>query len=165
MASKKGIIVTAIILGVITAASFLVWMIPQTYDAAFVVTDYENHLNGIKNIHLVITEDIDSEFQKLVNGKISPDEYIRMAETSNSQINSQIINLVESNPTEEWQDSYISYMDSLKQSNTYIRETIVFANMLKDGAEKSSLENTMDSVNNLKDEVNNLIQASDDARP
>ncbi len=165
MASKKGITITAVILGSITVASFLVWMIPQTYDAAFVVTDYENHLDGIKNIHSVITEDIDTEFQKLVDGEISPDEYISMAETSNSQINSQIINIVESNPTEEWQDSYISYMDSLKQSNTYIRETIVFANMIKEGAAESSLENTLESINQLKNEAENLIQASDDSRP
>lgn len=88
-----------------------------------------------------------------------------MAETSTSQINSQIIEIVESNPTEDWQESYIEYMESLKQSNTYIRETIVFANLVKDGVEENVLDNALNSVNQLKNEVDTMIKASDESRP
>jgi len=165
MASQKGILITVGILGVITIASFLVWTIPQTYDTTFVVSDYENHLNGVKNIHNTITDDLDNEFQKLVEGSITPEEYIQMAETSTSQINSQIIEIVESNPTEEWQESYIEYMESLKQSNTYIRETMVFANLIKDGVEENVLDNALNSLNQLKNEVDTMIKASDESRP
>ena len=165
MASQKGILITIGILGAITAGSFLAWSIPQSYDTTFVVSDYENHLDGVKNIHSVITEDLDNEFQKLVEGSISPEEYIQMAETSTSQINSQIIEIVESNPTEDWQESYIEYMESLKQSNTYIRETIVFANLVKDGVEENVLDNALNSVNQLKNEVDTMIKASDESRP
>ena len=165
MASKKGISITIGILGAITAASFLAWSIPQTYETSFVVSDFENHLDGVQNIHSTISEDLDENLQKLVDGSISPEEYIQAAETSTSQINSQIIQIVESSPTEEWQESYINYMESLKQSNTYIRETIVFANMIKDGVEEAKLDEALDSANQLKSDVQNLIDASSEARP
>lgn len=165
MASKKGVFITIGILGAITAASFLAWSIPQSSDTSFVVTDFENHLDGVENIHSTINEGLDQSFQGLIDGTISPDEYIKAAETSTSQISSQIIIIVESNPTEEWQESYLNYMESLRQSNTYIRETIVFANMLKDGAEQTKLDETLDSANNLKAEITNLIDASNQARP
>ena len=165
MASQKGIFMTVIILGAITAVSFLAWAIPQSYDSSFVVSDFENHLDGVQNIHSTISTDLDNNFQKLVEGAITPEEYIQIAETSTSQINSQIIQIVESGATEEWQESYINYMDSLKTSNSYIRETIVFANMIKDEVEEVKLENALESTNQLKSEIQNLIDASDEARP
>ena len=165
MASQKGILITVGILGAITAVSFLAWSIPQSYDSSFVVSDFENHLDGVQNIHSTISSDLDDNFQKLVEGTITPEEYIQIAETSTTQINSQIIEIVESGATEEWQESYINYMESLKQSNSYIRETIVFANMIKDGVEDVKLDDALDSTNQLKSEIQNLIDASNDARP
>ena len=43
MASKKGIIMTMVVLGVITAASFLVWTLPQS--ATISVSDYGEYLD------------------------------------------------------------------------------------------------------------------------
>jgi len=54
MASKKGITITAIILAAITGASFLLWIVPQDVETTFVVSDYENYLDGVKNIHEVL---------------------------------------------------------------------------------------------------------------
>ena len=65
----------------------------------------------------------------MLNEKISPEDYIKIAEISSSQINSEIIQLVGSNPPEEWYESYLNYIEALKKSNSYIRETIVVANM------------------------------------
>ena len=45
MASKKGIVITVIILIAISAASFSVWMIPQNNQISFVVTDFGAHLD------------------------------------------------------------------------------------------------------------------------
>ena len=165
MASQKGILITVVILGAITGISFLAWSIPQSYDSSFVVSDFENHLDGVENIHSTISSDLDNSFQKLVEGSISPEEYIQIAETSTSQINDQIIEIVESGATEEWQDSYINYMESLKQSNSYIRETIVFANMIKDEVEETKLDDTLDATNQLKSEIQNWVDASYEARP
>ena len=47
MATKKGIIITATILGVITAASFMIWQIPNNPQMSIVVSDFRTHINGI----------------------------------------------------------------------------------------------------------------------
>ena len=58
MASKKGISSNGqVILAAITGASFLLWMIPQDSDeTTFVVSDYGDYLDGVKNIHEVLQE-------------------------------------------------------------------------------------------------------------
>ena len=67
MASKKGIIVTVTILAVITGSSFLLWIVPQDYETTFVISDYENYLDEVKNIHEVLQESIDIEYQNLLS--------------------------------------------------------------------------------------------------
>ena len=56
MASKKGIIITGIILASITGASFLMWIIPEDNETTFIVSDYAGYLDGVKNIHEILQE-------------------------------------------------------------------------------------------------------------
>ncbi len=165
MASKKGITITVIILIAISIASFSVWMIPQNNQISFVVTDFASHLDGVKNIHKIIIEDLESEFNNLLEGEISTTEYIQIAEVSSTQINSQIIQIVESKASEEWQESYLKYLEALRKSNSFIRETIVYANMVNDNKSSDELEKTLENIKSLKSEFESLIKASNDARP
>jgi len=165
MASKRGIFLTIGILVAITIASFVFWLLPQNYEMTFVVSDFESHLDGIKNVHGAISETVDLEFQNLLNGHISPLEYIEQAERSSTQINSLIIQLVESEATEEWQESYINYIESLKQYNTYIRETIIAANMIEDEIESSKVEEFITKISQFKENSEFHILKSDEARP
>ena len=162
MASKKGIVITAIILAVITAASFLFWVIPQENPSTFVVSDYKNYLDGVKKIHEVLQESIETEFQNLLDGKTSPDDYIAITEVTSSQVTGQISEFVTSKPPEEWQDSYISYMEALKKFNSYVIETKVAANMLK---ENQTNAETIQKIESLRSEYKELINKSDELRP
>lgn len=162
MASKKGIIITIIILASITAASFLLWIVPQESPATLVVSDYENYLEGIKKIHQVLQESIETEFQNLLDGNTSPDEYISITEVTTSQVTAQISEFVTSKPTEEWQNSYITYMEALKKFNEYIIETKVAANMLKVGQIDAE---TLQNIESLRLETQELIKKSDELRP
>jgi hypothetical protein len=162
MASKKGIIITIIILVTITAVSFLFWIIPQENPATLVVSDYENYLEGVKKIHEVLQESIETEFQNLLDGKTSPDEYISIIEVTTSQVTVQISEFVTSKPTEEWQNSYIRYMEALKKFNVYIIETKVAANMLKVGQID---DKTLQKIESLRLETQELIKKSDELRP
>ena len=162
MASKKGITVTAIILVAITAASFLFWVIPQENPSTLVVSDYENYLDGVKKIHEVLQESIETEFQNLLNEKTSPDEYITITEVTSSQVTAQISEFITSKPPEEWQDSYISYMEALKKFNTYIVETKVAANMLKEGQIDTEI---IQKIESLRSESQELINKSNELRP
>ena len=134
MASKKGIIVTAVqYWSAITGASFLFWMIPENNETTFIVSDYENYLEGEKNIYEVIQESTYFEFQNLQNGEITPEEYITITEVTSSQLTAQISKFVTSKPPEEWQGSYINFMDGMKKFNSYIVETKVLANQIENG--------------------------------
>lgn len=162
MASKKGIIITIIILAAITAASFLFWIIPQENQATLVVSDYENYLEGVKKIHEVLQESIETEFQSLLDGNTSPDEYISITEVTTSQITAQISEFITSKPSEEWQNSYIIYMEALKKFNAYIIETKVAANMLKVGQIDGE---ALQKIESLRLETHELIKKSDELRP
>ncbi|TAK17407.1 MAG: hypothetical protein EPO37_06960 [Nitrosarchaeum sp.] len=162
MASKKGIAVTVIILVAITAASFLFWVIPQENPSTLVVSDYENYLDGVKKIHEVLQESIETEFQNLLNEKTSPDEYIAITEVTSTQVTAQISEFITSKPPEEWQDSYISYMEALKKFNEYIIETKVAANMLKEGQIDTEI---MQKIESLRSESQELMNKSNELRP
>jgi len=165
LASKKGVWLTIVILVAITTASFFVWLTPQSYDATFVVSDFKSHLDGIKEIHRVLADGIEKEFQKMLNGDITPDQFIEVAEISSSQINSQIIQLVESNASQEWQESYLNYIEALRATNSNIRETIVVANMIKEGSDKQNIEEILKKIDQLKEESKSFVSASDSTRP
>jgi type II secretory pathway component GspD/PulD (secretin) len=164
MASKKGIVITIVILAAITASSFLFWVIPQETRISLTVSDYENYLNGVKEIHLVLDQTISTEFQNLKNGNISSDEYLQIADVTSTQVSSQISEFVTSKPPNEWQDSYISYMDSLRNFNSYVTETKVYANLVKEG-KTDRFEETLTKIESYKSESEILIELSDNFRP
>lgn len=162
MASKKGIIITGIILASITAISFIFWVIPQENPTTFVVSDYKNYLEGVKRIHMVLQESVDKEFQNLLDGKTSPDDYIAMAEVTTSQVTAQISEFITSKPSEEWQDSYITYMEALKKFNSYVVETEVAANMMKKGSVDTD---TLQKIESLRTESQELVTKSEMLKP
>ena len=162
MASKKGIVITVVILAAITAASFLFWVIPQDNPSSLVVSDYENYLDGVKKIHEVLQESIETEFQNLLDEKMSPDEYITITDVTSSQVTAQISEFITSKPPIEWQESYIIYMEALKKFNSYVIETKVAANMLKEDQIDSE---TIQKIELLKSEYQELINKSDKLRP
>ena len=84
MATKKGLVITVVILAAITAASFLVWLIPQNFETKIIISDFEGHLDNVKEIHSTLNNEINEEFQNMLDGKITPDEYINLAEISSS---------------------------------------------------------------------------------
>ena len=94
MKSKKGVIITVGILIAITIASFSVWIVnnPTNTEMTIVVTDFENHQEGISERHKIVSNAIEESFSELMNGVISPEEYIKVAEISSSQNTALILN-------------------------------------------------------------------------
>ncbi len=165
MASKKGIAITVIILAAITGASFLLWIVPQNNETTFVISDYEDYLNGVKNIHEVLQESINIEYQNLRNGEISPENYIKITEVTSSQVTAQISEFVTSKPPEEWQASYISYMEAMKKFNSQIVETKVLANMIEKGSSETEMVETLQKIESLKAESLEYVKISDESKP
>ena len=165
MASKKGIVITGIILASITAASFLLWIVPQENNSTFIVTDYEGYLDGAKNIHEVLQESIDIEYNNLREGKILPSDYITITEVTSSQVTTQISEFITSKPSEQWQESYISYMNGMKKFNEYILETKVLANQIENGGLDEEILQTVNIIQTIKAESIEYVKKSNELRP
>ena len=165
MASKKGIVVTVIILVAITGASFLFWMVPQDKESTFVVSNYGEYLEDVENIHEVLQESINFEYQNLRSGDVSPDEYITITEITSDQVTTQISEFVISKPPEEWQGSYIEYMNAMKKFNEYIIETKVLANLIENGSSEDEMAETLEKIELLKEESLGHVKMSNELRP
>jgi len=164
LASKKGIIVTIIILAAITAGSFLFWIVPQDNQISLITSDHENYLDGVKEIHSVLEQTISNEFKNLEDRKISPDEYLKIADVTSTQTTSQISEFVTSKPPNEWQESYINYMDAMRNFNSYVTETKVYANLVQEG-KTDQLEEIETKMQAYQNESKKLVELSDKSRP
>ena len=91
-------------------------------------------MDGAKNIHEVLQESIDIEYQNLQRWKdVTNGLHVVITEVTSSQVTTQISEFVTSKPSEQWQESYISYMNGMKKFNEYILETKVLANQIENG--------------------------------
>jgi len=164
LAKKRGIIVTIAILAVITGVSFSTWLIPQKEDASFVVSDFKDHLESIQARQKVIADEIETDFQAMRAGTVIQDDFIIRAKASTSQINALIIELVESKAPKEWHESYLNYGESLKSYNSYLLETIVLANKIKEDS-SSDIKENLERLDILKKESESFGLKSNETRP
>jgi hypothetical protein len=153
-----------IILAAVTAGSFMIWVMPQTTQIKLVVSDAKENLDGIIEQQKTVSDSISEEYSRMLSGQITPDNYIGIAQISSSQVNSFIISMVQSDVPEEWRESYSAYMDSLRAYNTYLHETIIIANKLK---ENSGADITEDKtrVEGILNDVSSMADVSQKARP
>ena len=167
MGSKRGIIITVGILIAITTASFMVWIDnPTNTEMTIVVTNFENHQEGISERHKIISNAVEESFSELMNEKISADEYIKIAEVSSSQNNALLMELVYSDAPEEWQESYINRITSLKSFEAYIIETMVMAEfLLSDDGDFQQKDDLLDKIEKFKEESIQYAQMADSAKP
>ena len=165
MASKKGIAITIAVLVSVIAASFLVYLIPEDTTMKITVSDFGEHLDITKERALMESSSIDESFEKLMEKKMSPNEYIGIAKVSSSQINSLIIELTDSGATQEWVESYVNYISALKKLNEKITETIVVANLMNDDDNSNSINEIIAKIHQLETESLDLIKKSDNTRP
>ena len=165
MASRKGIGVTIAILVGVVAASFLVYLIPEDTTMKITVSDFGEHLDITKERALMESSSIDESFKKLTEKKLSPDEYITIAEVTSRQINSLVIELTDSGATQEWTESYVNYIGALKKLNEMITETIVVANLMDSDDSSDSIDDILAKIHQLKTESLDLTKKSDITRP
>ena len=165
MASKKGIAVTIIILVGVAAASFSVYLIPEDTEMKITVSDFEKHLNDVDERTSMLSVGIEESFNDLLDHKLTSEEYFVVAGVTQSQVNSLIIELTLSGAPQEWTASYKTYVDVLKKLNEQITETIVIANLMKDGDNSDSVNEIISKIYELRSELRDLISESNNSRP
>jgi hypothetical protein len=162
--SKKGFVITVAVLAAITAASFSIWFIPQDTQTKIIISNPKDELDALIDQQKTIAESDKIEFEKMVSGQITPDNYSMIAEVSSSQIRAMIISITEPNTSQEWLASYSALAEALRAYNTYLRETVVVAEKLKaDPAADISEEQTR--LNQYLAQTQESISASNSARP
>ena len=165
MGSKKGIVVTLVILIGVVAASFLFYLIPEDTKMKLIVSDFESNLDDIDERTLILSTGIEESFEVISNHRLTSEEYFVTAEITQSQVNSLIIELTLSNPPQEWVASYKTYVDALKKLNGQITETIVAAKLMNDGDNSDSINEIISKIYELRAESLDLIEKSDSLRP
>ena len=165
MGSKKGIVVTLVILIGVVAASFLFYLVPEDTKMKLVVSDFERNLDDIDERTLILSTGIEESFEGLSNHRLTSEEYFVTAGITQSQVNSLIIELTLSNPPQEWVASYKTYVDALKKLNGQITETIVAAKLMNDGDNSDSINEIISKIYELRAESLDLIEKSDSLRP
>ena len=167
MGSKRGVVITVVILVAITIASFSVWIGNNTTNTemTIVVTDFENHQEGISERHKIISNAVEESFSELINEQISTDEYIRIAEVSSSQNNALLMELAYSDAPENWQESYINRIASLKSFEAYIIETMVLSNIIENNEEQEQKTEILNNIEKFKEEYIQYGKMADSAKP
>lgn len=165
MATKKGIAITIAVLAGITAASSIVWFLPQQENSSLVISDYRNELDSIHDRQSAIMYEIENNLKNMISGTVSPDDFITSAQVSSSQINSLLTEIIESKPPREWQEPYLEYGESLKSYNNYLTETIVLANKIKQNDSNSDLKVELTKIDEIRNESESFALKSNETRP
>ncbi|WOV92550.1 MAG: hypothetical protein R1F52_05400 [Candidatus Nitrosoabyssus spongiisocia] len=164
MISKKGLILTITILGAITIASSAVWFIPTNFAMVEIVQNFDDHLDGVKNIYDSINDHNQDSFKQFLNDDITFEQYAYGVQISTDQINEQIIRLVKSQADDEWVESYVIFINALREYNSYLRDTILVAEMLS--AESSDgIEEKLENIRSRLANVERMIEQSYTSRP
>ncbi len=162
--SKKGFIITGIVLAAITGGSFATWLIPQNHQSSIMISNPQDGLNALVDQQKAISESDKTEFDKLLSGQITAENYITIAEISSGQIRSMIISITEPDVSEEWRQSYYLFGESLRAYNTYLRETIVIAQKIKENPTVDLTED-LGKIEQLLTQTQDSLIASNDSRP
>tara|TARA_Y100000590_G_scaffold102975_1_gene117068 strand:+ start:2213 stop:2701 length:489 start_codon:yes stop_codon:yes gene_type:complete len=162
MGSKKGVVITVVILVAITIGSFMVWFgNPTNNEMTIVVTDFENHDKGIVERHKIISNSIDESLNQFMNGKMSFDDYESIAENGSSQNNALLMELAYSDAPEEWQETYVNRIASLKSFGAYIRESMV----LSQASDQTQIDELLENMKKYKDEFIQFKEMANSAKP
>ena len=167
MGSKKGVGITVVILIAITIASFMVWLgSPTDTEMTIVITDFDNHDAGITERHKIISNSIEESLAQFMNGEIDGDEYDYIAKNASSQNNALLIELAYSDAPEEWQETYVSRIESLKSFGAYIRESMVFAVYLENNdGDLEQKDELLENMSKYKEEYIQYKQMADSSKP
>ena len=167
MGSKKAVGLTVGVLIDITIGRYIVrFGNPSSTEMTIVVTDFENHDAGIVERHKIVSNSIEESFSKFMNGKIDSSEYEKIAETGSSQNNALLMELAYSDAPEEWQETYVNRIASLKSFGAYIRESMAFTTYLQaNGEDIQQKDELLENMEKYKAEYVQFKQIADSAKP
>lgn len=166
MATKKGIVLTATIIGGFVAASFLVYLIPQPESTLITPENAEGQLRFAIDRKDAVIDEFNTSLQGWKNGEVDKDTFNSAAITALEQINALIIELQNSRVPNEWVQSYSLFIQALENYKTYVGTTKEYVDYKSEEPSDPSTENSyLDSMSNALDRAEELVKQSADAIP
>ena len=167
MATKKGIALTAAIIGGFTAASFLVYFIPSSPQSEVVrPTDPGTELVFAMDRNQAIVNEFQSTFEMWKNNEVNKDEFTENTDIAVNQVKELMLELRRSGVPEEWTQSYFLYIQALENYKTYFEKTREYVNHISSGnADPRQSEALLNSMSEILTNAQGLEQQSKDAMP
>jgi hypothetical protein len=167
LATRKGIALTAAIIGGFVGASFLVYLIPQPPRTAVVgPSDYGEQLRFAIDRNQAVIDEFSTSFQSWQNGEIGKDTFKANATVAASQVNMLILELEQRQVPSEWNLSYSLLIQALENYRSYIEKTQEYADYKAGSLTDPVQERTYrDGISETLDKAQSLVQESMNAMP
>lgn len=167
MATKKGIALTAAIIGGFVAASFLVYLIPQSPRSAVVgPSDYGEQLRFAMDRNQAVIDEFNTSFQSWKNGEIDKDTFKASANVAAEQVNMLVLELKQRQVPSEWNQSYSLFIQALENYRSYTEKTQEYADYKSGGLADPVQERTyLDAMSETLGKAQSLAQESMNAMP
>ncbi|AIF82709.1 hypothetical protein NTE_00629 [Candidatus Nitrososphaera evergladensis SR1] len=171
LASKKGIVITAIIAAGIIGTSVLIWLLPQQGTPTGVnITDEKgaeadaanlpaDNLSFVYTQHNFATTEVENSFDKWSKGEVAANDMNAAISTARSNLDALKKRVDTPGVPQQWQESYGLYSQALGKFGSYLDEM----KRLVDSNDKNAADHaTLDSI---KTEMNDLVDRSIKAFP
>lgn len=161
MASKKGIVITAIITAAIVGSSFLIWIIPQSSPSSMIdlPPDDNGNISDVYSRHQTRATNIESNFEQWKSGEVTAGDMLSQVSRDRSDVQNMRQQLDSASPAQEWQQSYDFYIQALDSFLKYLdtMQTIIVENNV---TQDSNLK-----LDALKQEWQGYVNSSVNAMP
>lgn len=168
MASRKGIAITAAIIGGFVAASFLVYFIPEQTTQSDIITfgDARERLEFAMDRNQVVIDEFQIAFQAWQDGDVEKDTFDLSSNASIEQIDTLILELRSKPVPDEWNQSYVLYIQALENYKSYMEKVKEYASYVSEGGTEPEREQSyIDDISDALDKAENLAQEARNAIP
>lgn len=166
MVSRKGIALTAAIIGGFVAASFLIYLIPQSPQSSMItVADAREHLQSVLDRTQAIVDGFQVTFRTWENGEIDKNTLDTGADVALEQLNVLILELRGKQIPSEWNQSYFTFIQALESYRDSIEKSKDYVGYRATGAGPDEQRIYLDAIEESLDRAERLKKESIDAMP
>lgn len=129
MVTKKGIALTAAIIGGFVGASFLVYLIPDSPRSDIITFgDAKDRLEFAMDRNQAEIRELQTVLRVWESGNIDKDAFGTSADVASTQIDMLILELRGKQIPSEWNQSYVLFIQALESYKAYVQQTKEYVN-------------------------------------
>jgi hypothetical protein len=167
LVTKKGVALTVAIIGGFVAASFLIYLIPQSPQSDIITLgDAKERLEFVMDRNKVVIDEFQTVFRLWENGDIDKNTFDSSADVSKEQVSMMILELRGKQIPNEWNQSYVLFIQALDNYKAYIEKTKEYVDFKSTGQTDPEKERGyLDAMSKALDRAQSLTQESINAMP